>query len=621
MKKKIECMAVLFLAVFAPVVAAQTITAVYTTYSSTGVPTKLDITGTAFCTSTSTTSCGTKPPVVKLGGNTVAISGSSPTGIGVPLTGVFADGDYLLSVTPSGKTAITYAFTLKSKTGGATGPQGPAGPVGPSGAPGLQGPKGETGAVGADGAPGSVGATGSQGPMGLQGLKGDKGDAGTAGADGAAGPQGPKGDTGTLPPGSAAGAMLYWNGNAWLSVAPASANGMGLIFCNGAPVWASNCNNTGPVQQIATVVTVDGKSGPWSPALNPSFDYSWNGNIMLQPAEVPLSPSTQRVTLDSVSGSVGLGQGLCCYDANGNTVDTYYRAQNGFPGLIIQQGMNVGRLIAVFTDDNGVIVGTPFDVGVGPVTKDVPAGAARLQLGINDAWFNDNEGYFSLRVVETVGSSGSVPTTFLENFNSAFDQNWTTLTAKVPFTELSAIQSLSSLQYEFSADGTALLIRKDSTTPLVGSYLESSATVGVGTELVTRIKVPKETASGEIQFAVYLKNAVTNEGVVGMAFHNGCYKACIATLVMGLQGGANNPSWQWAWDTWYVLKITDKPSIGLVAAVYSDDGVLLSETVVGSSLSALGASFRVGFGTWTGYDGNSVQSSILDYIKVCNGHC
>jgi len=122
MKKRIDLIAALALAAFGSAAQAQTITAVYTTYSSTGVPTKLDITGTAFCTSTSATSCGTKPPVVKLGGNTVAISGSSPTGIGVPLTGVFADGDYLLSVTPSGKTAINYAFTLKSKTGGNAGP-------------------------------------------------------------------------------------------------------------------------------------------------------------------------------------------------------------------------------------------------------------------------------------------------------------------------------------------------------------------------------------------------------------------------------------------------------------------------------------------------------------------
>ena len=65
MNKQIAWIAALALAAFGSAAQAQTITAVYTTYSATGVPTKLDITGTAFCTSTSTTSCGTKPPVVK----------------------------------------------------------------------------------------------------------------------------------------------------------------------------------------------------------------------------------------------------------------------------------------------------------------------------------------------------------------------------------------------------------------------------------------------------------------------------------------------------------------------------------------------------------------------------
>ena len=223
------------------VAEAQTITAVYTTYSATGVPTKLDITGTAFCTSTSTTSCGTKPPVVKLGGNTVAISGSSPTGIGVPLTGVFADGDYLLSVTPSGKTAITYAFTLKSKTGGTAGPQGPAGPIGPAGpqgSAGLQGPKGDTGAVGANGA---------QGPIGLQGP------AGTTGPQGPLGLQGPKGDEGSFPSATATGAVLYWTGVAWAEVAPPRApnSTAPLRYCYGNPMWVNVCPPPPPGPPIA----------------------------------------------------------------------------------------------------------------------------------------------------------------------------------------------------------------------------------------------------------------------------------------------------------------------------------------------------------------------------------
>ena len=115
MNNRIAWIATLAMAAFGSAAEAQTITAVYTAYSATGVPTKLDITGTGFCTAST---CATRPPVVRLAGNLVAITGPSPTGIGVPLTGVFADGDYMLSVTPSGKSAINYAFTLKSKSGG-----------------------------------------------------------------------------------------------------------------------------------------------------------------------------------------------------------------------------------------------------------------------------------------------------------------------------------------------------------------------------------------------------------------------------------------------------------------------------------------------------------------------
>ena len=179
MNKQIAWIAALAFGAFGSAAEAQTITAVYTTYSATGVPTKLDITGTAFCTAST---CATKPPVVRLGGNTVAISGASPTGIGIPLTGVFADGDYMLSVTPPGKSAITYAFTLKSKTGGgATGPQGPMGPQGPkgdTGSAGLSGPPGQQGPAGAKGDTGAAGANGSAGAPGAKGDKGDKGDQG-----------------------------------------------------------------------------------------------------------------------------------------------------------------------------------------------------------------------------------------------------------------------------------------------------------------------------------------------------------------------------------------------------------------------------------------------------------
>ena len=274
MTNRIAWIAALAVAAFAPVAGAQTITAVYTTYSDTGVPTKLDITGTAFCSSTP---CGTKAPVVRLAGNIIAISGSSPTGIGVPLTGQ-PDGDYMLSVTPYGKSAITYAFTLKSKTGGTPGPQGPAGPMGPAGpagSAGLQGPKGDTGIAGTNGA---------QGPMGLQGPQGP------AGADGAQGPKGDKGDTGYgLSAGSALGTLLYWNGSEWAHLQPPKTIDVVLRYCGDVPRWANSCSEVqasptdGPFQWTTESggnghwYEVVPSSGDWDVARSAAANRVWNG--------------------------------------------------------------------------------------------------------------------------------------------------------------------------------------------------------------------------------------------------------------------------------------------------------------------------------------------------------
>ncbi len=54
-------------------------------------------------------------------------------------------------------------------------------------------------------------------------------------------------------------------------------------------------------------------------------------------------------------------------------------------------------LMGTFADANGVIIGTPFAVG-SQVTKVVPAGAARLLLGINDDRFYDNSGSLVVEV-------------------------------------------------------------------------------------------------------------------------------------------------------------------------------------------------------------------------------
>ena len=93
----------------------------------------------------------------------------------------------------------------------ANGTAGPEGPQGPQGLTGATGPQGE------------------QGPMGPMGW-------GMPGMDGMPGPQGPQGPAGSFPPGTVAGQMNYWNGTAWVTVAPGSDN-QNLTFCNGVPTW------------------------------------------------------------------------------------------------------------------------------------------------------------------------------------------------------------------------------------------------------------------------------------------------------------------------------------------------------------------------------------------------
>ena len=214
MKKIARFAGGILLAVSFSAQAAPVITAVYTTYSATGVPTNLNITGTGLC---STTTCTTKP-VVKLAGVQQTVTGGTSTGVGVKL-GVIADGDYVLNFAV-GSSSVNYNLTLNSRSTAAgttvtvgtttTGIAGTNAVVTNSGtdsaavlnftipraAPGLQGPPGIDGASGRDGTNGLPGATGSTGPTGPAGPIGPQGPKGDVGASGPTGPQGPKGDPG-----------------------------------------------------------------------------------------------------------------------------------------------------------------------------------------------------------------------------------------------------------------------------------------------------------------------------------------------------------------------------------------------------------------------------------------
>ena len=181
-------------------------------------------------------------------------------GSGTVVSGTFASinwatGPYFIKTETDPAGGTNYSITGTSQlmsvpyalfsANGTPGPAGPIGATGPQGIQGLTGPigpqgiQGLTGATGPQGIQGLTGATGPAGSIGAQGIQG------LTGATGADGTNGTNGTNGTYPPGTVAGEMNYWNGTAWVTVAPGT-TGQNLTFCNGVPIW-------GPCPVVITV--------------------------------------------------------------------------------------------------------------------------------------------------------------------------------------------------------------------------------------------------------------------------------------------------------------------------------------------------------------------------------
>ena len=173
------------------------------------------------------------------------------------------------------------------------GPAGPQGPIGETGQQGIAGINGNDGAAGPQGVPGPVGPQGIQGATGIQGI------------------QGP---AGTYTPGTVAGEMNYWNGTAWVTVAPGS-NNQNLTFCNGVPTWGP-CPTSIPTvttTQVWAITQTSASSGGvvtsngggalsawgicWSTSANPTLANSFLQNTVSSGSfSSALSGLTQNTT-------------------------------------------------------------------------------------------------------------------------------------------------------------------------------------------------------------------------------------------------------------------------------------------------------------------------------------
>jgi len=143
--------------------------------------------------------------------------------------------------------------------------------------------------------------------------------------------------------------------------------------------------------QTATV-NVSGTTGPWSVTLNNSYSYGNSG--VAAPVAFPVQAGEQ-LNFQYLSGLVSIGFSYPSTDASG----VPNAPGNGFgePAYYALQYANGGALVGAWTDLTGRLVAAPFAINDG-VTVTAPAGAMQVQLGVNDVYYNDNLGSWSIQI-------------------------------------------------------------------------------------------------------------------------------------------------------------------------------------------------------------------------------
>lgn len=169
-----------------------------------------------------------------------------------------------------------------------------------------------------------------------------------------------------------------------------------------ASVTAAKSFNIG-IKEACFDVVVNSKSGPWNPAINKSKNYIHKLRVKsngLAPPTIVKVRQGDNLTIRYELGNVyadyqGHPERKTDADGYSKTMSTYAGL---LPSVYIDGQINHMALIGTFADSKGVIVGSPFLIGNGPIDLIVPENAERLQLGINDNLFKDNYGYFIVNV-------------------------------------------------------------------------------------------------------------------------------------------------------------------------------------------------------------------------------
>jgi hypothetical protein len=164
---------------------------------------------------------------------------------------------------------------------------------------------------------------------------------------------------------------------------------------------------------FSVTVTIPGKSMPWSPSSNPSYNYGLNDGTA--PTVVPLAISAGNVLIIKATGSVTPSDSRPPAPPDGTppaTGTSGGSTGHHFPTLYMPGStLGLAGVCGAITSGGGHVI-QPVSLGSSR-TLTVPAGGTELQAGTNDDHYSDNIGSFQLTVTlasggGTGGTGGSV---------------------------------------------------------------------------------------------------------------------------------------------------------------------------------------------------------------------
>jgi Phage conserved hypothetical protein BR0599/Uncharacterized conserved protein (DUF2163) len=152
---------------------------------------------------------------------------------------------------------------------------------------------------------------------------------------------------------------------------------------------------------LAASVTVGGGAAPWSYA-DPTYPFASTGQS--SPVSIAMSQG-QVIILQYASGTISLHFGILPVDANGGSgaigqFNPSSQYTNGSPGNYIQPLIAPpASLIGGFADSAGYLISPPFFIGDFLVIGPAPANTTQLLIGVNDIYYTDNTGSWTINIV------------------------------------------------------------------------------------------------------------------------------------------------------------------------------------------------------------------------------